>query len=196
MVVHGATGSALTIVLETARLTLGELEFDDIDFVAGMLADPEVMRFYSKPLTLDESVEWIEKQRARYAADGHGLWLATEAQTGRPVGQVGLLTQQVGEQKHPEIGYLIHRPYWRRGFASEAAAAVRDHAFSDLGSPYVISLIRPENVASIGVATKLGMRTTGHVVWAGLDHLLFRLERDGWTGGTAQQRSTAGGKSV
>ena len=83
-----------------------------------MLADPEVMRFYPKPLARDESLAWIEKQRARYAADGHGLWLVSETESGQAVGQVGLMIQQVGEEKHPEIGYLIHRPYWRRGFAS------------------------------------------------------------------------------
>ena len=175
----------MTIVLSTARLTLRELEPDDIDFVAEMLADPEVMRFYPKPLALEESRTWIEKQRARYAADGHGLWLVTEVQSGRPVGQVGLLIQQVGEEEHPEIGYLVHRPYWRQGFASEAAAAVRDHAFWGRGYGHVIALIRPENVASVGVATGLGMRPSGQVVWAGFDHLLLRLERESSTGGAA-----------
>ena len=173
----------MTIVLSTARLTLRELEFDDIDFVAEMLGDPEVMRFYPKPLTLEESRTWIEKQRARYAADGHGLWLVTEAQSGRPVGQVGLLIQQVEEEEHPEIGYLVHRSHWRQGFALEAAAAVRDHAFRDRAYGHVISLIRPKNVASEGVAMGLGMRRTGHVVWAGLEHQLFRLERESVAGG-------------
>ena len=173
----------MTIVLSTVRLRLRELEPDDIDFVADMLADPEVMRYYPKPLTLEESRTWIDKQRARHATDGHGLWLVTQVQSGRPVGQVGLLIQQVGEEQHPEIGYLVHRPYWRQGFALEAAAAVRDHAFWDRGYAHVISLVRPENVPSVGVAKGLGMRRTGHVFWAGFDHQLFRLERETLAGG-------------
>ena len=77
----------MAIVLSTARLTLRELEPDDIDFVCEMLADPEVMRFYPKPLTRDESFAWIDKQLARYTANGHGLWLVAEARRGQPVGQ-------------------------------------------------------------------------------------------------------------
>jgi RimJ/RimL family protein N-acetyltransferase len=167
----------LTTVLETARLTLLEMEASDLDFVAEMLSDPAVMRFYPKKLSKAESLAWIERQRARYDADGHGLWLVRETLSGTPVGQVGLIKQHVVDTDLPEIGYLIHRPYWRQGFATEAATAVRDHAFGVLGYPHVVSLIRPENSPSIGVARKLGMKSTGLVVWADREHRLYRVDR-------------------
>ena len=166
-------------ILTTTRLALRELQFDDLEFVARMLADPEVMRFYPSPLDQAQSRAWIGRQRKRYAADGHGLWLVEDKDTGDPIGQVGLMTQEVDEEHHPEVGYLIHSPFWRRGFASEAAVAVRDHAFGSLGYDHVISLIRPENTPSIGVASRLGMRTTRRIVWAGFDHLVLRCERAG-----------------
>ena len=56
-----------------------------------------------------------------------------------------------------EVAYLIHRPFWRRGYATEAGRAARDYAFEVLGRQRVIALIRPENLPSIGVARKLGL---------------------------------------
>ncbi len=64
---------------------------EDLDFVAQMLAHPEVMRFYPKCYSRAESTEWIERQLKRYKQDGHGLWLAVERRTQQPVGQVGLV---------------------------------------------------------------------------------------------------------
>ena len=113
----------MPFLLETDRLLLREMSQGDLDFVATMLADPEVMRFYPKAYSREESAEWVERQIARYARDGHGLWLVTLRETGRPVGQVGLTFQSVDGIAEPEVGYLIHRPFWRRGFAAEAAAA-------------------------------------------------------------------------
>jgi hypothetical protein len=74
------------MVLTSARLALRELVLSDLDFVAEMLADPVVMRYYPKPLTRVEAQAWIERQRARYARDGHGLWLVSDEGTGRPIG--------------------------------------------------------------------------------------------------------------
>ena len=160
-------------ILDTERLALRELTLDDLDFVAEMLAHPEVMRYYPKPLSRDEAREWIERQIGRYAWRGHSLWLATERETGSPVGQIGLIPQIVDDAEEPEIGYLVHYPYWRRGYASEAASAVRDYAFGTLGKPYVISLIRPENVPSQGVARKIGMSPTRRTIFHGYEHLVF-----------------------
>ncbi len=164
-------------VLETTRLVLGEMTLGDLDFVAAMLADPQVMRFYSSRLSRDESEAWVRRQMSRYAKDGHGLWLVKEKSSDRPVGQVGLAMQQVDDVEVPEIGYLIHRPFWRRGFAFEAATATRDYAFDTLGIERVISLIRPENVPSQGVARKLGMKPGKHIVRKGLDHIVFSMTR-------------------
>jgi RimJ/RimL family protein N-acetyltransferase len=142
-----------------------------------MLADVEVMRFYPAPLTREQSLAWIEKQRDRYSRHGHALWLVSERSTGTPVGQVGLMIQEVEGTHEPEIGYLIHRPYWRRGYASEAACAVRDWAFAKKGLDRVISLIRPENLPSQAVARRLGMAPERDVLFHGLPHRVFALSR-------------------
>ena len=165
------------MILETARLRLRELQPSDLDFVAGMLAHPEVMRWYPKCYDRAEAEEWLDRQRGRYARDGHGLWLVEDRGDGTPIGQIGLVMQTVGGAPVPEVGYLVHRPYWRRGYASEAARAVRDHAFTDFGHPRVISLIRPENAPSQAVARTLGMRPTVQTVHAGFLSDVWSVDR-------------------
>jgi RimJ/RimL family protein N-acetyltransferase len=152
-------------------MTLG-----DLDFMAAMLGDPEVMRYYPKPCTRDEAEAWIRRQFERYRLDGFGRWLAAARNTGEPVGQVGLATQMVAGVEEREIGYIIHRAFWRQGFATEAALAVREYALCELRSRRVIALVRPENAPSQGVARQLGMTPAPELVMhADLEHLLFSV---------------------
>ena len=145
----------------------------DLDFIASMMADSEVMRFYPSRLSREESEAWVQRQQERYATDGFGLWLAVDARTDTPVGQAGLVMQEVDGVKEPGLGYLVHRPFWRRGFATEAAGATVDHAFEVLGLSRVICTIRPENAPSLGVVRKLGMKQEKSTVYAGFEHLVF-----------------------
>ena len=165
----------MSIILETARLTLRELLPTDLDFMAEMLEDAEVMRYYPKRLTRDLSSDWIERQIARYMNDGYGLWLAEERNTGKPIGQVGLVRQQVNGADETEVGYMIHKPYWRHGFATEGALACRDYAFNTLNKPRVISLVREDNVASRGVAENLGMEVVGRAPHGGAESLVYAV---------------------
>jgi len=164
-------------ILETPRLRLREMSLDDLDFIAEMLADPLVMRFYPQIYSREEAAAWIERQLDRYARHGSGLWLAVDRATGEPVGQVGLLRQIVDGVEEPEVGYLLDRRYWSRGLATEAAAAVRDWAFQTRGEPYVVSLIRPENLPSQAVALRIGMKPERDTVFASLRHTVFMGRR-------------------
>jgi RimJ/RimL family protein N-acetyltransferase len=169
----------MTVILETPRLILREMSLADLDFVAAMLADPEVMRYYPKCYSREEAQTWVERQMKRYARHGHGLWLVLDKASGQPVGQAGLLIQNIEGVEEKEVGYLIHRPFWRRGFATEAARACCDYAFNVLRRERVISLIRPENLPSQGVARKLGMMPGPHrVQHSGFEHLVFSVSRD------------------
>lgn len=174
-------------ILETPRLSLREMTWDDLDFLATMLADARVMRHYPKCCTRDEAAAWLGRVLERYEKHGHAFWLASLRSSGEPIGQVGLLLQHVEGVDESEIGYMIHAPYWRQGYAAEAAAAVRDHASDRFDRPRVISLIRPANVPSQRVALRIGMKPEKLVCWHDLDHLMFSLARDARpsTGGTA-----------
>lgn len=166
-------------ILETPRLVLREMSPADLDFVAAMLADAEVMRYYPRCYSREEAAVWIERQSKRYARHGHGLWLVLDKADGRPVGQVGLLIQNLRGVEEKEVAYLIHRPFWRRGFATESASACRDYAFQTLGRERVFALIRPENEPSQAVAVKLGMTPEPQQIeHSGFAHLVFSISRN------------------
>ena len=164
-------------VLETLRLRLREMTPGDLDFVATMLAHPEVNHFYERRFTRAESKEWLSRQLDRYRCDGHGLWLVLDRSTSEPVGQVGLCMQDVEGRRHPEIGWLLHRPYWGKGYATEAGAATRDAAFTRWNYDRVISLIRPVNVASQRVALRIGMTPGRLVHFHGYEHFVFGMDK-------------------
>ncbi len=167
----------MAVVLETQRLRLREIEPADLDFLVALLGDPEVMRYYPKPLDREGAAAWLERQRQRYARDGHGLWLVLDRVSGETLGQVGVLQQDLGDVVETEVGYLIARSHWRKGYAIEAARACRNWAFSSLGVDHVISLIRPENLPSQAVARSNGMTLERTIEWHGFTHHVFGIAR-------------------
>ncbi len=170
----------MATVLETRRLVLRELQPEDLDFVARMLAHPEVMYFFGRRYSREESVEWIVRQQRRYATDGHGYWLAVERSTGEPVGQVGVMQAEVEGLSEASLGYILHRPFWGRGLASEAAAACRDWVFESLQVPRVISLVRPENLPSLAVARRIGLSIERRTIFARYEHFVLTMSRTTW----------------
>lgn len=166
------------IKLETARLRLREWTRGDLKFLVELLGNEEVMRYYPQRYSRRDAEEWLQRQQQRYQRDGHGGWLVLLKETGEAVGQVGLVQQLVEGEPFKEIGYLIHRDYWRRGYAYEAAEAVREYAFNELGQSSVIALIRPINTPSQGVARKLGMKPVKLVLHGGLEHHVWQIDRE------------------
>ena len=166
------------LILETSRLKLREMTWDDLDFIAAMLADPLVMRHYPNTFTRDESRAWLQKVLDRYRDHGYALWLVETRGKVQPIGQVGLMQQHIDGVDEAEIGYLIHSLFWRQGYAVEAAAGVRDHAFSSLNKDRVISLILPANIPSQRVALRLGMKPEKVSKFRNSDSLVYSLARD------------------
>ena len=169
------------IILETQRLILREITAADFDAWSAVLGDPEVMYAYEHGFSAEEVRQWIARQRERYARDGFGLWAAVERETGALVGDCGLTMQDWDGRPVPEIGYHLRRDRWHRGYASEAAAACRDHAFHVLGFREVYSIIRDSNLPSQRVALRCGMSLRGSFVkhYYGMDmlHYVFSVRR-------------------
>jgi RimJ/RimL family protein N-acetyltransferase len=161
----------------TPRLSLREIRDNDLDFLSALLADPEVMRYWPKPLSRIEAQDWIVRQQTRYAKDGCGYWLAVDRVTNEPVGQAGVLMVEWDGSIKPALGYMIHRPFWRQGYAFEAAQASRDFIWDTLRQPVAYTLIRPENEPSLGVARKLGMTARPSIQHYGLEHIVFELRK-------------------
>ena len=174
-------------ILETPRLVLRELAAEDADALARILGDPETMRYYPAPYDRAGVEQWIARNRQRYKDDGVGLWgmvlkstvlKSTPSQSaGELIGDCGIIRQEVEGEHLYEIGYHLRRDFWGRGLATEAAIACRDWAFANLKTDRVISLIRPENLASRRVAERNGMKVWKEVTWRGLPHLVYSIER-------------------
>lgn len=162
--------------LETPRLILRELTPLDLPELYAVLGDPENMIWYHHPYTVAEVEEGIARQASRYSS-GTGLLGLVLRETGMLIGDCGPVWQEVDGLPELEIGYHVHRSYQRRGLATEAARAVRDYAFAELGVDHVISLIRPDNLASRRVAEKNGLTLDRVVFWRGYDHCVYRLSR-------------------
>jgi RimJ/RimL family protein N-acetyltransferase len=165
-------------VLETQRLVLREFQFEDLDALAAILCDRETMRYYPVSFDLAAVADWIQRNRTRYANDGYGLWAMILKSTRELIGDCGLVRQSVDAVDEIEIGYHVRRDLWNQGYASEAARACRDYGFAKLKVDRLISLIRPENLASRRVAEKNGMTIWKEVTKVDLLHYVYAIKRD------------------
>lgn len=161
--------------LETKRLGLRPLALDDLDDVASLLGDAEALRFWGGPLDREGARHWIERNIARYDADGFGRCAVVLRETRELVGDCGLITTTVEGQPEVELGWIVRRRYWGKGIATEAAAAWLDFAFDTLGRERIVSMVSAENVASRRVAEKLGMTVEREAMWGDRPHLMYSL---------------------
>lgn len=158
--------------LETERLVLRPFTMDDLDGIHAVLGDAEIMQYYPAPFTREQSRQWIEWNLGHYRDHGHGLWVLESKESGELAGDCGLIPQTVDGQREVEVGWHVRRDLQRSGLATEAARECVRYAFEELGLTRLISLIRPENVPSRGVAEKLGMSVEKEVMRGPADSML------------------------
>lgn len=144
--------------IKTDRLIIREMNENDFDSLYFVLADSDIMKHY--PYTFDEKrvKGWIDKNVERYKTFGFGLWAVCLKETGEMIGDCGLTMQNINGSIKPEIGYHIRAIYQRKGYAKEAARAVRDWAFINTPFNEIYSYMKSTNVASINTALAYGCR--------------------------------------
>ena len=145
-------------MIETKRLILREYTPDDFAALYEILSDPETMAHYPAPFDEARTRRWIDWNLENYAQYGFGLWAVALKETGEFIGDCGLTLQNIDGEMLPEIGYHIHRKYWRRGFAKEAARAVRDWAFLHTAYDALYSYMKYSNEGSWRTAMANGMK--------------------------------------
>ena len=166
--------------LRTPRLRLVELDLTHLSPLAAMLADPVVMRYFPRVMTMAESEQWLRRTMDRYRQHGAGLLAVMQGDADHSafLGDCGLQVRAFAGEVHLELGYHFTRAAWGRGYATEAARACVSLALRHSEVSEVVALIRPENVPSIGVARRVGMSRTGCVLHAGLVHDVWRVTRE------------------
>ncbi len=163
----GRTGDARRMtewVVETPRLGMRRLTEADRPALAGL--------------------DWLETDRllerclADYETRGHALWALVRKADRDFVGLCGLLAQDVEGCSELEVGYHLLPAYRRRGLAAEAARGVMAYAFHRLGAARIISIILPDNTASIGVALSNGLRFERSACFRGLGVSIYAARPD------------------
>lgn len=177
--------------LETQRLRLRSFREDDLDAWTRITGDAETMRFLGdgRPYDRDQAWRSIGYMLGHWQIRGYGLWAAEEKATGALVGRIGLYRPEGWPGL--EVGWLVARPRWGEGLATEGARAALEHAFTAVGAARVISAILPANAASIRVAEKIGERYAEHRPLQGHRVAIYAIRRDEWRQGVQGAFDTA-----
>lgn len=157
------------MAIETERLVLRPLSRADLDAWAAFLGDAAATRLLHSPMTFDRGQavalldRWVERARGEIA-----MYAVTVRESGETAGFVGFVPRQLEWGDEIELGWLLLPPFHGRGYATEAARALRP-----LAPGRVVSLIRVENEASQNVARKLGMRVEREIDYVDFRTLVF-----------------------
>lgn len=173
------TYSESLVVMETERLLIRRITRKDLDALLAIMEKPEVMYAWEHGFTKKDVRKWINRQHTRYRKDGFGYFAVILKESGALIGQAGLMKSTINGNEAVELGYILDNRYWHNGYGMEAARACLEYAFEELGLKTVYCSIRPENVASIRMAEKLGMTLCGnHTVIYNekeMPHLIYEL---------------------
>jgi RimJ/RimL family protein N-acetyltransferase len=150
----------IALPIETERLVIRPLRIED----AGDLAEPE---------------EWIREKIDRFERDGGmSLWATVERESGRAVALTGLQWEQIDGRRELDLGCVVAARAQRRGYATEASAAVVQAAF-EAGFERLTAMTGPDNEAALRVLEKLEFTPQGETIFEGRRYVFF--VRDGAT---------------
>jgi RimJ/RimL family protein N-acetyltransferase len=157
---------AAEAAIETERLMLRPFRESDLDDLHAMRSQPEVMRYlYGDVCTREEAERMLAERMSRTTVAGEGdrLVLAVERRAdGRMIGELSLWLRS-DEHRQGEIGFVFHPDAQGQGYAREAASALLDVAFGELGLHRVFGRTDTRNEASAALMRRLGMRQEAHL---------------------------------
>lgn len=165
--------------LASQRLRYRPITAADFDNVCSFLQDIEVMYAWEFAFSDEQVHEWLAKNQKRYDTSGYGYFACETIVDGQFVGVAGFMDDQMEGKPCTEIAYLFVKQHWGKGYAAEAAATMRDYAFTYYAIPTLVAQIKPDNLSSRKVAEKIGMSVTGEFIkpYMGrqIPHLIYTL---------------------
>ena len=163
--------------ISTDRLIIRPFIEADKEALIAIISNPQVMRFsLIGPITIDEAREQLrDKNISFYEHEDYGMLALIRKSDSNLIGYAGLLKQEVDGEKKIEISYRLHPDYWKQGFAIEATKAIVDYAFMKLKLDDLIAIIDPDNIDSVKVALKLGMRKNKDTMFQGKYVAIYQL---------------------
>lgn len=150
---------------ETERCTLRPLVLEDAQWWKTFFEDERSLQYFPQSMKHkpNASSQWIEKQLNRYSENGFGLLAVLDLETQQPLGQIGLLLQEVNGHPMLEVGYHLLPPARGRGIAREISSYLIEWGLAHTDFSEIISIIHPDNIPSQKVAESNGM-TRGPIV--------------------------------
>lgn len=176
-------------MISTERLILRQWDDEDLYPFSRLCRDKNVMEFFPKLLTEDESFGMGKKIKSLIAERGWGFWAIEIPGESKFIGFVGLHISKESMPFSPcvEIGWRLAKPYWGMGYATEAAKASLRYAFANLGLDEVVSFTTVANIRSQAVMKKIGMSYESNFEHPDLEpsdplceHVLYKISKDEW----------------
>lgn len=169
----------------TERLSLRRFDLGDLDYLCELHADPEVMRYVGGVKDRAQTEELLRDRVIAYydANPGLGCWLTLDRASGQRIG-VHMLNHIRGET-HIQTGYILARPYWGLGYATEMCVALLRYGFTRMQLPQITAITDLPNLASQHVLTKSGLRRNGErsfadPIYRGETFAWFQRDADDW----------------
>jgi len=171
----------MKIFAETERLILRELMPADAEGMFDMNNDPDVHRYLgNKPVTsIEQSIAEIEFIRKQYVEKGIGRWAVIEKTSGNFLGWSGLklITETTNNHiNYYDLGYRFSKRFWGKGYATETAMAVIDYGFTELKLNEIIGIADINNLGSIHVLEKVGLKRVSVFDYDGTKHVWMKIE--------------------
>jgi ribosomal-protein-alanine N-acetyltransferase len=180
--------------IKTARLVLRPWSTDDAEAWFSILQEEGVLRYFPNPSppAREKADAYIAHHLAHWKEHGYGHWAVAMPEDERVVGWNGL--EYLPELGEIEVAYLLSRSVWGRGLASEAAQAAIEYGFNVAGLEAIIGLVHRDNIASISVLEKCGLKPVDGVQVWGMELRRYRVRRLEWERGPAGQHPGAGSR--
>ena len=173
-------------IFQSPRLGFRNWSEDDIAPFAELNADPEVMTYFPRPLTLDESRNSVQRFQKYYTDYGYTFYAVDRLDTAEFIGFIGMMYQTFESFFTPcvEIGWRLKCSVWGKGFATEGAKACLNYGFDTLGFSEIYSITAIPNLRSEKVMQRIGMERIGEFDHPGLEnghplerHVIYRIKK-------------------
>jgi RimJ/RimL family protein N-acetyltransferase len=153
-------------VIETTRLRMRPLSDDDLIDLVTLAGDWEVARWLATmphPYSQVDGREWIARVQNDHATGRPRRFAIALKETDRLIGGVGLDGSTGDDAGEPALGYWVGQPYWGKGYAREAVAAVIGYGLRTLGMATIRAYTDPRNLASQNVLLRCGLEQVGEI---------------------------------
>ncbi|MBG1240516.1 GNAT family N-acetyltransferase [Nostoc sp. NZL] len=165
------------VEIETARLQLRHFSLKDLDYLFRLYSDVEIMR-YLLPRTREQTQASLSKHIQQWQKHNFGMWAVIYKETGKMIGRCGLSFLE--NTPEVELGYVFDKFYWNMGLGTEASQATLKFGFWQAKLDRIVAIAHPENIASVRVIQKVGMKYEKNASYYGHDVVYFAISHTEW----------------